>query len=111
MQQSSQHLLLPDRTFQSCSNHRPFLSSISEHPSQYKLYEKYNLLKAYEAVLSGMSVRRAPEEYNVPESTLHDHLTGKVMFGSVSGPTKYLSDVEKEELVEFLLGCSSVGIC
>ena len=31
------------------------------------------------------------------------------MFGSVSGLTKYLSDVEEEELVQFLLGCSSIG--
>ena len=34
------------------------------HPSQYKLYEKDKLLKAYEAVLGGMSVQRAAEEYN-----------------------------------------------
>ena len=56
-----------------------------------------------------MSVRRAAEEYNVLKNTLHDRLTGKVMFGSVSGPTKYLSDVEEKELVQFLLGCSSIG--
>ena len=31
------------------------------------------------------------------------------MFGSVRGPTKYLSDVEEEELVQFLLCCSSIG--
>ena len=110
MQLSSQHLLLADRTFRSCSNHRPFLSSTSEHPSQHNLYEKHNLLKAYEAVVNGMSVRRAAEEYNVPKSTLYDPLTGKVMFGSDSGPTKYLSNVEEKELVQFLLfGCSSIG--
>ena len=40
---------------------------------------------------------------------LHDRLTGKVMFGSDSGLTKYLSNVEEEELVQFLLDCSSVG--
>ena len=56
-----------------------------------------------------MSVQRAAEECNVPESTLHDRLTGKVMFRSVSGQTKYLSDVKEEELVQFLLGCSSIG--
>ena len=59
-----------------------------------------------------MSVRRPAEEYSVPKSTLHNHLTGKVMFGSVSRPTKYLSEeelVEEEELVQFLLGCLSIG--
>ena len=54
-----------------------------------------------------MSVQKAAEEYNVPKSTLHDYLTEKVMFRSVSGRTKYLSDVEMEELVQFLLDCSS----
>ena len=36
-----------------------------------------------------------------------DLLTGKVMFGSVRVLTKYLSDIEEEELMQFLLGCSS----
>ena len=56
-----------------------------------------------------MSVQRAAEEYNIPKSTLHDCLSGKVMFGSVSRPTKYPSDVEEKELVQFLLGCLSIG--
>ena len=32
-----------------------------------------------------------------------------MMFGSVSGPTKYPSDIEEEELVQFLLGSSFIG--
>ena len=35
-----------------------------------------------------------------------DHLTGKVMFGFVRGLTRYLSDIEEEELMQF---CSSTG--
>ena len=79
MQLSSQHLFIDDRAFRSHSSHR-LLSSTSECPSQYKLYEKDKLLKVYEAVFGDMSLRRVAEEYNIPKSTLHDHLSGKVMF-------------------------------
>jgi len=50
------------------------------------------------AVEKGESVRRAAEMFNVPKSTLHDHVTGKVMFGARSGPDPYLSMEEEEEL-------------
>jgi len=39
----------------------------------------------------GESVRRTAEMCNAPKSTLHDHVTGKVMFGARSGPDPYLS--------------------
>ena len=68
------------------------------------------MLKAYNAVKKeGMSRRRAAIIYGVPKSTLDDRLTGKVLFGSHSGPPRYLNDEEEEELVSFLFGCASVG--
>ena len=55
-------------------------------------------------------MRRAAEEYNIPKSTLHDRLAGKVMVGGHSGPLKYLTDEEESELEDFFVGCASVGI-
>ena len=55
-----------------------------------------------------MSVRRGAEEYGIPPSTLHDYVTGRVVFGAKSGPKAYLTPSE-EELVTFLSGMSSVG--
>ena len=79
-------------------------------PSQYKYWNEERLSKAYEAIKNdGLSIRRAAEEYNVPKSTLHDRITGRVMFGATSGPSKYLSSEEEDELVVFLKGCSSMG--
>ena len=49
-----------------------------------------------------MSIRRASEEYEIPKSTIQDHVSGKVAFNSKSGPSRYLSDEEEEELVRFL---------
>ena len=67
--------------------------------------------KALDAVkLQGLSVRRAAEEYDIPKSTLHDRVSGRVLTGVCSGPPKYLTDEEEEEELEtFLTGCASVG--
>lgn len=67
-------------------------------------------MKAYEAVVSGeLSVRRAAEEFDVPRATLHDRLTGRIQFGVSSGPPKYLTDDEENELALFLKNCAKVG--
>ena len=65
--------------------------------------------KAIKAVGEGSSIRRAAEEYAIPRATLHDRLVGRVEHGSKSGPRKYLTTLEEEELVSFLRNCSSVG--
>ena len=61
------------------------------------------------AVEKGEPVRRAAEMFNVPKSTLHDHITGKVMFGARSGPDPYLSLEEEEELASFLVQTAKIG--
>ena len=58
-------------------------------------------------VLKGnLSVRRAAVQYDIPSSTLHDRISGKV---SGAGPPHYLDEEEERELVKFLLGCAEVG--
>lgn len=66
--------------------------------------------KALKEVTDGsLTVRRAALEFNVPKSTLHDRLTGKVLPGAVGGAPRYLDDDEEEELVRWLIGCAEVG--
>ena len=69
--------------------------------------------KAAAAVEDGMSLRKTSEIYQVPKSTLHDRVPGKVIFGAKSGPSSYnyLSSEEEEELLNFLLKCSDIGYC
>lgn len=45
----------------------------------------------------------------MPKSTLGDRISGRVTHGTLSGPSRYLSREEEDELVRFLLGCVSVG--
>lgn len=42
-------------------------------------------------------------------STLGDRITGCTQEGRVSGPPRILSDMEEEELVKSLIGCSAIG--
>ena len=79
-------------------------------PVKYKSWTDDHVSKAIDAVhKENLSVRRAALEFDVPKSTLHDRLIGRVVLGGQSGPQKYLTDEEEDELEEFLVGCASVG--
>ena len=57
----------------------------------------------------GITIRKAAEMYQIPRSTLHDHLTGKLEHGSLPGPKRYLTMEEEEEIVSFLIRCAKIG--
>ena len=104
----SSDIPLKDRIFKShaCGS---MISPFYQRPDAYKRWTDGQMARAVEAVKSGgLTVRRAAEEHNIPKSTLHDRISGKV-FGAASGPTKYLTDEEEKDLEDFLIGCASVG--
>lgn len=83
---------------------------ISQRQPTYREYSILSMEKAYEAVVTGtMSVRKAAEEYGVPRSTLHEKVTGKVALQVKSGSKNYLTDEEEASLVDFLVGCATIG--
>lgn len=66
--------------------------------------------KALKAVTAeGCSVRRAASLYNVHKSILGDRVSGRVIPGSTSGPEKYLTTKEENELVKFLIRSAAIG--
>lgn len=67
------------------------------------------MYRAYEAVKDGLSVRRAAEQYSIPKLTLNDRITGRVKFGTHSGPQRYLTDEEERELVSFICQSARMG--
>ena len=104
-------LSLGDRVLRSPGQtYYPNHSVCHQRPHKYQTYQNQRLVKALQSVREeGFSVRRAAEQFGIPKSTLHDHLAGKVVAIGHSGPPKYLTDEEEEELEEFLAGCASVG--
>lgn len=82
----------------------------SYRPHVYKQWDDISMVKAVDAVeTKTLSLRRAAEVYNVPRATLHDRITGRVCHGSSSGPMRYLTVSEEEELVSFLVRCAKIG--
>ena len=76
----------------------------------YGGYSSVNMEKANEAVAAGkMCVQKVAEQYSVPKSTLHDRVSGKVALKARSGRKWLLTYVEEASLVEFLVGCASIG--
>ena len=59
------------------------------------------------AVSSGLSIRRAAEEYQIPKSTIQDHVSEMAVRGANNRQQKYLTK-EEEELVEILLGSAKI---
>ena len=102
---------LNERIFRSTCvpSHTVFTKNDIGRPQTYRNWTSNNLRRACDAIHDGMSVRRAAEEYGIPHSTLHDYVTGRVVFGAKSGPKAYLTPSEEEELVTFLSSMSSVG--
>ena len=102
------HLPLKDCILKSSSSSPP-AAVIGCRPANYKDWTESKLYRAFEAVQDGVSIRRAAEAHGVPRTTLQDRISGRVHFGTRSGPAKYLSDEEEKELVNFITGCAAMG--
>ena len=57
----------------------------------------------------GASLCQAAEMYEIPRSTLDDHVTGQVEHGALPGLSPYLTREEEEQLVTFLIYCAAIG--
>ena len=83
---------LKDRMLRSHQSISYISSSGTGRPQKYKDYEEWKLYKAYEEVLAGrFSIRRAAAEiWSTNQLHFCDRVTGKVSFGSISGPQKII---------------------
>ena len=107
---AGQTLPLQSRVARSHSKVAVHVPFTSQRLPTYGGYSEINMERAYEAVASGrMSVQKAAEEHGVPRSTLHDKVLGKVALKARSGTKKHLTNEEEAHLVDFLVGCASIG--
>ena len=56
-----------------------------------------------------LGVNRTTLQFDVPTTTLKDHVAGRVVNSINMGPKSYLSNEEEKEQVEFLVECSKIG--
>ena len=81
--------------------------SLKDHTGSEQIYQ---LDHAIDAVKNRhVSVRRAEEQYGIPKSTIHDHVSGRVSKGAKKGNPKYLTDDDEAMLVSFVEKCASIG--
>ena len=103
----SVYLLLKVRVMKSSRSLSVPLISVFNRDEKYKQWNDTHMEKAVDAVRNqGLTVCWAAEKYCIPKSTLHNRLSERVQIGACSGPPKYLTDEEENEL---LMGCASVG--
>ena len=98
------HKSLSNRILRTCN------SSSQEIPANvhgtYQSWTDLGLYKALAHVDKGLSIRKVSEMYGIFKSTLHDHVSGKILFGAKCGPDPY---VEEEELACFLVRSAEIG--
>ena len=76
----------------------------------YKLWDKENMEMAVAILEKGeVSIRRAAKIYNIPRSTLHDRVSGRINIDSKPGKKPYLTIEEEKELVSFFLKFAKIG--
>ena len=56
-----------------------------------------------------MTVLRASQLCNIPKTTLHDRISGKVLHGSKPGPKSYFLPTEEKEMANFLVDVAKAG--
>ena len=114
MLQYKEYIPLARKVFSTRSTSKPSLPSTndkeSHRPAQYKLWTEEKIRLACEAVKSeGYTYQRTELEFGVPKSTIRDRISGKTLPGATSGPERYLTDSEEQELAHFVRACAKVG--
>ena len=84
------------------SQSAPALLKSPKKAKKRKQWSDGSMAAAIEAVKGGESVLHAAKQYGVPQQTLGNRVSGKVVHGTNPGPKPFLSTVD-ERIVEFFL--------
>ena len=84
--------------------------ALTQRPAEYKSWREDSLDMACQEVTDGrLYTCRAAESYRMYKNTLSDHVSGTVREGSDSCPSRYVTDGEEAELVNFFVRSANVG--
>uniref|UniRef100_A0A0C9QJB0 PAG1 protein n=1 Tax=Fopius arisanus TaxID=64838 RepID=A0A0C9QJB0_9HYME len=68
-----------------------------------------SMVNAIDAVKNGGTLNNGVLAYNVPKSTLHSRVTGKIIGKGKMGPKSILTEDEEEDLKRWILEKAQVG--
>ena len=102
---------LKQRTFKSRSTLPPNIKQFPVRSGPRRKWTDEAMEKAIKSIESeGVSLREAAEMYEIPRSTLYDHVRGQVEHGALPGPNLYLTGEEEEESVaNNIIGSANIG--
>ena len=88
-------------------NHFAVNKGVSQKRKQWTDADMWSTINA---VKGGEKILRAANQYNVPQQTLQDRISWRVIHRSNPGPKPYLSHAEENELTEFLVDTANAGV-
>ena len=92
------------------SKFTPAAVTLDKAAQKRKQWSDEAMLAAMEDVKSGkLSLSLAAKVHNVPRSTLHDRISGRVLHGHTPGPKPYLLNAEENEFANFLVDVPKAG--
>ena len=92
------------------SKFTPAAVTLDKAAQKQKQWSDEAMLAAMEDVKSKkLSLSLAAKVHNVPRSTLHDRISGRVLHGHRPGPKPYLSNAEENEFEIFLVDVPKAG--
>ena len=110
---SSEYIPLARRIYTTKPSRVPQPSTkewVFNRPTHYKVWTEENIRLACDAVkVDGYTYRRAELEFGIPKSTIRDRISGRTLPGATSGPERYLSKDEEQELTHFIKECAKLG--
>lgn len=81
------------------------------YPSKRRRWSPETMAAAVNEVKNGfLSLLKASKKYNVPKSTLHDHVTDRVKEGAVNGKTPVLTADEEKQLLKSATERAEMGV-
>nr|XP_034317011.1 uncharacterized protein LOC117686289 [Crassostrea gigas] len=81
------------------------------YPSKRRRWSPESMAAAVNEVKNGfLSLLKASKKYNVPKSTLHDHVTDRVKDGAVNGKTPVLTADEEKQLLKSATERAEMGV-
>ena len=82
----------------------------TQPPKKRKLWTEQQMTSALNEFNKGeLTISKIAKKFQVPKTTLHNRISGRVIHGTKPGPRPYLQADEEAVLVDHLISAAKVG--